>query len=135
MRVYCYYFCFEPAVRKDARMRRTFVTVMVFFSKVAFWKLLDHCYVQISSSIITRHIENSVLKDNLQSNVLRTWINLRAKSFIKTSVNMKQKLMKVPGRRSLAQMSKCALRRTLHLCRSRFTYLYPSFSLKPSFEI
>ena len=127
MRVYCYYFCLEPAVRKDARMRKTFVTVMVFFSKVSFWTLLDHCYVQISFSIIMRHIENNVLKDNLQSNALRTWISLRAKSFIKTSVNMKQKLMKVPGRRSVAQMSKSALRRTLHLRRSRFTYFISFF--------
>ena len=119
-RVCCYYFCLEPTVRKDAWMRTTSVTVMAFFSKVAFWKLLDHSYVQSSFQIITRHIENSILKDTLQLNILRTWIKLRAKSFIKTSVNMKQKSMKVPGKRSLAQISKCALRRTLHLNRQRF---------------
>ena len=119
-RVCCYYFCLEPTVRKDAWMRTTSVNVMAFFSKVAFWKLLDHSYVQSSFQIITRHIENSILKDTLQLNILRTWIKLRAKSFIKTSVNMKQKSMKVPGKRSLAQISKCALRRTLHLNRQRF---------------
>ena len=118
--VCCYYFCLEPTVRKDAWMRPTSVTVIAFFSKVAFWKLLDHSYVQSSFQIITRHIENSILKDTLQLNILRTWIKLRAKSFIKTSVNMKQKSMKVPGKRSLAQISKCALRRTLHLNRQRF---------------
>ena len=36
----------------------------------------------------TRHIDNSILKDILQFFVLRAWINMRAKSFIKTSVNV-----------------------------------------------
>ena len=122
LRVCCYYFCLEPTVRKDAWMRTTSVTVMAFFSKVAFWKLLDHSYVQSSFPIIMRNIENSILKDTLQLNIFRTWINLRATSFIKTSVNMKQKSMTVPRKRSVAQKSKCALRRTLNLNRPRFTY-------------
>ena len=126
-RVCCYYFCLEPTVRKDAWMRTTSVTVMAFFSKVAFWKLLDHSYVQSSFPIITRHIENSILKDTLQLNILRTWIKLRAKSFIKTSVNMKQKSMKVPGKRSVAQKSKCAFRRLFPLSKSRFTYFIRFF--------
>ena len=121
-RVYCYYFCLEPTVRKDAWMRTISVTIVEFHLKVAFWKLLDHSYVQCSFSIIARHIENSILKDNLQLNILRTWLSLRAKSFINTLVSMKQKLMKVPGKRSVAQISKCALRRTLHLSRPCFTY-------------
>ena len=37
-----------------------------FFSKVEFWKLLHHSYVQSSFSTITRHIEHSILKDTLQ---------------------------------------------------------------------
>ena len=85
---YCSYFCLEPAVRKDTWMRTTSVTVMELFSKVAFWKLLDHSYVQSSFPIITRHIENSIWKATLQLNIFRTWINFRATSFIKTSVNM-----------------------------------------------
>ena len=99
-RVCCYCFCLEPTVRKDTWMRTTSVTVMAFFPKVAFWKLLDHSYVQSSFSINTRHIENSILKDTLQLNIFRTWINLRATSFIKTSVNMKKKLKTVPRKRS-----------------------------------
>ena len=79
-RVCCYYFCLEPTVRKDAWMRTTSVTVMAFFSKVAFWKLLDHSYVQSSFSINTRHIESSILKDTLQLNIFWTWINLRKRS-------------------------------------------------------
>ena len=52
------------------------------------------------------------------------------KSFIKTSVNiMKQKLMKVSGIRSVAQKSKCALWRTLHLSKPRFTYFIHFFFL------
>ena len=119
--VCCYYFCLEPTVRKDAWMRTTSVTVMAFFSKVAFWKLLDHSNIQSSFPIITRHIENSILKDTLQLIIFRTWINLSASSLIKTSVNMKQKSMTVPRKRSVAQKSKCALRRTLNLSRPRFT--------------
>ena len=33
-------------------------------------------------------MDNSILKDTLQLYILRTWINMRAKSFIKTSVNV-----------------------------------------------
>ena len=62
---------------------------------MAFWKLLDHSHVQSSFSAITKHIDNSILKDTLQLNILRTWINIRVKSLIKTLVNItKQKLMK-----------------------------------------
>ena len=35
-----------------------------------------------------RHIDNSILKYTLQFYILRTWINRRAKSFSKTSVNV-----------------------------------------------
>ena len=122
-RVHCYYFCLEPMARKDTWIRTTSVTVMaIFFSKVAFWKLLDHNYVQVFFSRITWNIENSILKDTLQLNNLRTWINIRAEPFIKSSVNiMKQKQMKVPGKRSVAQKSKRALRKKLHLNRPCFT--------------
>ena len=34
------------------------------------------------------HIANSILKDTLQFFILRTWINMRTKSFVKTSVNV-----------------------------------------------
>ena len=55
---------------------------------MAFWKLLDHSYVQSPFSTNTRHIDNSILKATLEFFVLRTWINMRAKSFIKTLVNV-----------------------------------------------
>ena len=126
-RVCCYYFCLEPTVRKDAWMRTTSVTVMAFFSKVAFWKLLDHSYVQSSFQIITRHIENSILKDTLQLNIFRTWINVTCNIFHQDLVNMKQKSMTVPRKRSVAQKSKCALRKTLNLSRPLFTYFIRFF--------
>ena len=47
-------------------MRATFATLRVMFSEVPFWKLLDHYYVQSSFSTITKHIDNSILKDILQ---------------------------------------------------------------------
>ena len=127
LRVYCYYSCLEPTVRKDTWMRTTSVTVMIFSSKVVFSKLLYHSYVKSSFSIITVHIENSILKDTIQLNIFRTWINLRTKSFMKSSVNMKQKSMKVPGKRSVAQKSKCAFRRLFPLSKSRFTYFIRFF--------
>ena len=126
-RVHCYYFFFKSTVRKYAWMRTTSVAVMSFLLKVAFWKLLDHSYVQSSFPIITKHIENSILKDTVKLNILQTWINLRATSFIEISVNMKQKSMKAPEKRSVAQKSKCALWRTLHLSRPRFTYFIRFF--------
>ena len=106
----------------------------IFFSKVAFWKLLDHSYVQSAFSTITRHTDNCILKDTLQFYILRTWINMRAKSFVKTSVNVTEtKIDKVPGKISVAQKSKRALGRTLHQNRNVSLILCASFSLKLSF--
>ena len=68
-------------------MRTISVTVIAIFSRVAFWKLLDHSYVQSPLSTNTRHIDNSILKDALKFFILRTWSKIRVKSFIKTSVN------------------------------------------------
>ena len=48
---------------------------------------LDHSQVQSPSSD-TRQIANSILKDTLQFFISRTWINMRAKSFVKTLVNV-----------------------------------------------
>ena len=59
-----------------------------FFRKWHSEKLLDHSYVQSPFSTNTRHFYNSILKDTLQFFILRTWINMRAKSFIKTLVNV-----------------------------------------------
>ena len=92
-RVYCYYFCLEPTVRQENWMRTTSVMVMVLFLKVAFWKLLDHSYLQSPFSEITRHIDSSILKDTLKFYILRTWISMRAKSFIKTSVNVTETII------------------------------------------
>ena len=58
------------------------------FLKVALWKLLDHSYVESPFSTNTRNFDNRILKDTQQVFILRTWINMRAKSFIKTSVNV-----------------------------------------------
>ena len=70
-----------------------------------------------------RHTDNSILKDTLQPNILRTWISIHANSLIKTSVNiMKRKSMKVPGKISVTQKSEVALQKTLHQNISHFTY-------------
>ena len=104
LRVYCYYFCLEPTMRNDSWIKTTSVTAVAFFSKRAFWKLLDHSYVQSSFLTITGHIYSNLLKDTLQMNILRIWLNIRSKFFIKTLVNvMKRNSMKVAGKRSVAQ--------------------------------
>ena len=85
-RAHRYNFCLEPTARKDTCMRTAFVTVMVILFENSILKLLYHSYVQSYFSRITRHIETNILKDTLQLNNLRTWINIGAKYFIKTLV-------------------------------------------------
>ena len=87
LRVHRYYFCLEPMARKGTWIWTTSVTVTV-------------CYAQSSFSKITSRIENNILKDTLQLNNLRTWINIRAKYFIKTLCNIMKKV-KVPGKDKL----------------------------------
>ena len=76
-----------------------------------------HCFGNLFESVIpksklnsslfltiTRYINNNILKDTLQLKILRTWIKIRANSFIKTLVNiMKRKSKKVPGKLSLVK--------------------------------
>ena len=55
-----FYFCLGPTVRKYTCMRLTSITVMVIFSKLSFWKLLDHSYVQscFSNQHVTKPTAN-----------------------------------------------------------------------------
>ena len=101
------FFCLEPTLGKDAWMRATSTNVMVIFSKMPFWKLLGHNYIQSSFSTISRCIDNSILKDTLQLKILRTWIKICANLFIKAWVNIiKRKSTKVPWKLSLAKKKK-----------------------------
>ena len=81
-------FCSEQTVRKDNCMRTIFIAVMVIFSKVLFWKILDNSYHKSSFSTVTKYIDNIILKETLQLQILWTWLNIRANSFIKTWVNI-----------------------------------------------
>ena len=77
---------------------------------------------------LRRTTENSILKNTLQLNILRTWINIRAKSFIKILVNIiKRKSMNMPGKILVAQNSELALWRTLHQNRPLLTYFIRFF--------
>ena len=97
---------------------------------MTFWKLIDHSYVQSPFSAITKHIDNCILEDTLQFYILRTWINMRTKSFIKTSVtSLKRKSIKVPGKRRAAQKSMRALGRTLHQNRNQVSLILCAFFL------
>ena len=103
-RVHRYYFCLEPTVRKDTWVRTTSVTVMAILFESSILKIsyLTTAYIQSSFSRITSHVEKKILKDTLQLNNLRTWINIHTKYFIKTLVNiMKQKSMTVPRKNNL----------------------------------
>ena len=54
------YFCLEPTVWKNTWMRTTSAIVMVIFSKLLLWKLLDHSYVQSSFWTTLRPIDNGI---------------------------------------------------------------------------
>ena len=87
------YFCLESTLGKDTWMTASSATVIVLFLKVPFWKLLD----QSSFSRISWHIQNSILKEILQLKILRTWIKIRANTFLKTWGNIMQwKTTKLP---------------------------------------
>ena len=85
---FIFIFCSEQTVRKDNCMRTIFIAVMVIFSKVLFWKILDNSYHKSSFSTVTKYIDNIILKETLQLQILWTWLNIRANSFIKTWVNI-----------------------------------------------
>ena len=130
LRVHCHYFCLELTVRKNTWIGITFLTVVVIF----FRKLVDHSYIQSPFSTITRHIDNSILKR--YPYILRTWINICAKSFIKTSVN----IVKQKWRRYLKK-DQCRKNSSAHF-KEHFAKInhvspisYGAFSIKPSFWI
>ena len=88
------------------------------FLKVTFIKLLDHGYVQSPFSAITRYIDNSILKNTLQFHILRTRINMRGKSFIKTSVNITETRIDEGAWKKISCLkTERALERTLHQSR------------------
>ena len=82
-RVYSYYFCLEPTLRKDTWMRRTSVTVMVIFFKSGIrkitWSLLCSNFLLINYEAHGQQC----FERSLQLYILRTWISIRPKSFIK----------------------------------------------------
>ena len=77
--------CLEPLLRKNSWMRATSATVMITFSKVPFWILLNFtlCWKDLLNSY-EAHWLCSILKVALELKILRMWINIHAKSFIKT---------------------------------------------------
>ena len=77
-------FYLEPTVRKDAWMRTTSVTVMIIFFKK--WNSQIYLITAIFK-VPSQQLRGTLTTDTLQSFILQTWINMLAKSFIKTSVN------------------------------------------------
>ena len=95
LRVRCYYFCLEPKVRKETWMRMTFPTALVVFSASDILKFTWSHSAQFQFNNKEAHWQQ-YLERYLQFCIFRTWINIRAKSFIKTSVNIiKTKSMKI----------------------------------------
>ena len=126
-----FYFLSEPTLRKDAWIRATSATVMVIFSKVLLWKVLDHSYTQSSFSTTARYIDSSIFKDSLQLKILRTWIKIRPNFFMNTWVNIKQRSTKVSWKFSLSKKYDPALQRTLHQSRWYFTWCSTEFEFHP----
>ena len=129
----------------------TSVTVMVIFFESGIlkvtWSQLCSFSSQLCSylitpmitnspfSTITRHIDNSILKDILQLYILGTRINMRAKSFIKTSVNVTETKINEGAWKKVshAKMER-ALKEHLNQNRNHVSLiLCTTFSLKPSF--
>ena len=79
----------EPMVRKHSCMRATSVAVMGFFLESGILKVT---WSQLcSKSLLSNYEVHRQLHFEWYPTVLyffRTWINMRAKSFIKTSVNV-----------------------------------------------
>ena len=69
-RVLIFIFLLRTDGKKGHLDQNDFHTVVVVFSKVLFWKLLDHSYVQSSFLTIMMHIDNSILKNTLQLKIL-----------------------------------------------------------------
>ena len=100
---------FETMVRKNTWIRTTSVTVMVIFSKLLLWKLLDHDFF----------LNN--YETPWQNGILETFHSWRFYGNGSTyvlfiswlSINT-QKLKKLPGKFSFAQKTKPVLRRTLN---------------------
>ena len=87
--------------------------------------ILKVTWSQLYSNFFLNNCEvhgQQYFKDRLNMNILRTWIKIRATSFIKTWVNIKRKLTKVPWKLSLAEKYDPALQRTLHQTRWCFAY-------------
>ena len=133
-RVYCYYFCLELTVRKDTWVRTTCVTVMVIFVESGILKVT---WSQLCSKYLLNNYEPHWQQHfEVYPTVLylRTRINMRAKSFNKTSVNVTEaKINEGARKRSVAQKFKRALGRTLDQNRNNVSLiLCASFSRKPS---
>ena len=129
LHVYCYYFCLEPTVRKDAWMRTTSVTVMAFFSS----GILKVTWSQLCSKFLPNNYE-AHWKQHFERYPTVEYFpdmdQLTRNIFHQDFGKHKTKINDSASKRSFAQKSKCTLRRALNLSRPRFT-LYASF--KPSF--
>ena len=92
-------FLFRTNGKKEHLDEKDFLHWYGNFSKVLFWKLLDHSYVSRSFSTIARHIANSILKNTQQLKIL-SWINMHP-VFSWTNF-MKRKSTKTAGKKKMA---------------------------------
>ena len=61
-RLFIFIYCLEPTVKKNTWMKTIFVTAMVIFFKLSFWKLLNHSYGPSPFSTVMRHIDDNFWK-------------------------------------------------------------------------
>ena len=118
---------FKPILRMDTWMRATSATVMVFFSKVLFWKLLVCNCIQSSFSIIARKIGNSIFP-NVDQDMCK---------FVHQDLSKHDEMKKKKNEDALKIITfkKYVFQRTLHENWWYFSYCYTLLfhSNKPSF--
>ena len=86
---FCLFVClFRSNVKKWYLDERDFRQCYGNFFESAMPKVIGSQLCWSFFSIITRHINNTNLKDTLRLKILWTWIKIRANSFIKTLLNM-----------------------------------------------
>ena len=75
------YFLFRINDTNEHLDKSKLITVIIIFSEVQFWKLLDHSYVKVLSQQLRDTLTTS-LRDTLQLRILWKWINICVNSFL-----------------------------------------------------
>ena len=118
------YFLFRTNGKKEHLNENKFYHCYCDFSKVQFWKFLDHSCVQSFFSAISRHTHNGIwealyswtfFKNGSTYILILSWLNI-----------MERKLTEVPEKLRLAQKSKPVPWRTSQWSRTWYFTYFPT---------